>query len=274
MNTETLEGITRRQLITTVAVGGAALAAGAVGGAVLGNTGTLARAESELQKLRALVALYEQLEQVGIDGIIGSAMNIIRTALDTIKTGVRLARDGMSAAENALKNLQALLDNLRGLTDGATAVLNDLSKKFQTAEALISAMLGAAQPVGESIVAFFNAILGKIPLGIGDDIRRTVTALVDLVRAISPTLDAVSNQLLKPLRVLFFPATGDAAVKLNLVDPLKQNLLAPLGKFLADVDSLLERWDTDFVAPVQAALDQRAGVRKQIALLRDEIGLA
>jgi len=274
MEIENPDGITRRQLITTVAIGGAALAAGAVGGAALGNTGTLARAESELQKLRALVGLYEQLEKVGIDSIIASGMNIVRGALDAVKTGVRLARDGVTAAETALKNFQAILDGLRGLTDAATTVLNDLAKKFQAAEALVVAMLGAARPLAESIVAFFDAILGKIPLGIGDDIRRTVNAIVDLIRAIPITQDTVSNQLLKPMQTLFFPATGNAAVKSNLVDPLTQNLLTPLKKFLTDVDTLLERWDKDFAAPVQAALDQRAGVRKKITMLRDDIGLA
>ncbi len=39
MEAENSDGITRRQLITTVAIGGAALAAGAVGGAALGNSG-------------------------------------------------------------------------------------------------------------------------------------------------------------------------------------------------------------------------------------------
>ncbi len=134
-------------------------------------------------------------------------------------------------------------------------------------------MLGTALPLAEAIVSFFNSLVQKIPFGIGDEIRRAINALIDLVRAIPTTVDALLNQLLKPLRDMFFPGTGDPVVKLNLFDPITQNLLTPLKKFLTDVENLIDRWEKDFAKPVQDALDQRAKVRKQIAALRKDIGL-
>ena len=62
--------LTRRQLLTTAAGGGAALAVSALGGAAIGSVLTRAEYEIELTKLRALVALYEQLERVGLDAIL------------------------------------------------------------------------------------------------------------------------------------------------------------------------------------------------------------
>lgn len=269
----TNSGITRRQMLVTAGVGGAALVAGAVGGTAV-TAAMRAEAELELIKLRTLVALYEQLEKIGIDAIVGAGMSIVRGALDAVKAGVRLARDGVTAAENALRNFQALVDNLRGVADAATRVLTDLTSKFKTAESFVVAMLGTALPLAEAIGNFFNALIAKIPFGIGDDIRRAITALTDLVRAIPTVVDALLNQFLKPVRDMFFPTTGDATVKTNLVDPITQNLLAPLKKFLTDVETLIDRWENDFAKPVQNALDQRAKISKQIAEARRDIGLA
>ncbi len=268
----TADGITRRQLLLNATIGGAALAVGALGGAAVSGTATRAQVELELVKLRALVALYEQLEKVGIDAIVATGMNVVRGALDAVKAGARLARDGITAAENALKNFQALLTSLRGLADAAGRILADLSQKLQTAQTSVAAMLGAALPLAEAIANFFNSLIQKIPFGIGDDIRRAINALVDLIRALPATVDGLSNQFLKPLRDTFFPAAGDPAVQAVVVDPITQNLLTPLKKFLTDVETLAERWDKDFVKPTQDALDQRAKIRKQIVALRQDIG--
>ncbi len=224
--------LTRRQLITTVAAGGAALVVTGLGGAAVGSVMTTAQYELELIKLRALVALYEQLERVGLDAILAAGMNIVRGALEAVKGGVRLLRDGIAAAETALKNFQALLDTLRGAATGVGQVLSDLSSKFHAAEGIVVAVLGTALPLAESIAGFFKTLVDKIPFGIGDDIRRAVTALVDLIRAIPTMIDTTTNQLLKPLRDAFFPASGDPAVKANLIDPIAQNVLEPLKKML------------------------------------------
>lgn len=270
---EAENGITRRQLIVTAAAGGVGLLAGAVGGTSI-TTASRAGAELELVKLRALVALYTQLEKVGIDAIVAAGMNVVKGALEAVKGGVRLARDGIAAGETALKNFQAMLDSLQGFVDAAARALNDLAQKFKAAESLVVSTLGSAAPLAEAIGKFFNALLDKIPFGIGDDIRRALNALTDLIRAIPSTVDALLNQMLKPLREMFFPAVGASQAKTNLVDPINTSLLAPLKKFLDDTDALAMSWDKDFVQPVQTALDERAKIRQQIVALRNDIGLA
>ncbi|MBI3537175.1 MAG: hypothetical protein HY070_06430, partial [Chloroflexi bacterium] len=130
-------GITRRQLI----VGGVSFAAG-WGTAQVTQLPLNAQQQIELAKLRALVALYEQLEKVGVDAIIQTGMNIVRGALETVKGGVRLMRDGITAIETALKNFQAALDALKAAANIAGAVLDDLLQKFRLAEGFVVGALG------------------------------------------------------------------------------------------------------------------------------------
>ncbi len=267
-------GLTRRQVITTAAAGGAALVVSGLGGAAIGSAATTAQYELELVKLRALVALYEQLERVGLDAILAAGMNIVRGALDAVKGGVTLLRDGVAVAETALKNFQATLDALGAAANAAGQALGDLAEKFHAAEGIVVAVLGTATPLAESIGGFFNALLAKIPFGIGDDIRRAVNSLIDLIRAIPTVIDTLTNQLLAPLRENFFPTRGDPAVKANLIDPIAKNVLEPLKKTLSDVATLVDHWEKDLATPVQAALTDRQTIRDQIAAYKKQNGIA
>ncbi len=267
------EGITRRQLLLGATAGGAALAATALGGAAVGGLTTRAEYEVELTKLRALLALYEQLERVGLDAVIATGMNVVRGALETVKSGVSLVRQGVTAAQNALATLWGLLDSLKAEVDRANQGLNGLMQNFNSAQSLIGGALGTAQPLADSIRSFFNAILDKIPFGVGDNLRGGIDALVTLIQSIPTAVQTVIAQLIKPLTDTFFPASGTPQVQTSVVDPISQNLLLPLTKFLADVENLITRWQDDFTKPVQAALDQRASIRKQIEDYRNQNNL-
>lgn len=266
--------LSRRQFLTMATVGGVGMTATAIGGALVGGQAAqdaanieLTQARARLEKYAQLIALYEQLEKVGIDSIIATGMNVVRGALDAVKAGIQIIRAGIAAVETALKNFLTLLESLRSPADLVTRALADLAQRFKAAESVVTAALGAALPLAEAIANFFNALLQKIPI-VGDEIRRATNALSELVRAIPATVDTVTNQLLKPLRDNFIPASGDPTVKLNLVDPTIKNLLDPLKKFLSDVETALARWENDFAKPAQTALDERAKIRKQIAMLR------
>jgi hypothetical protein len=256
--------MTRRQMLVAATAGGAALAAGALGGGAVGAFATRAEYELELKKLQTLVALYAQLEKVGIDAIILTGMNIVGGALGTVKAGMRLVRDGIATVQGALKAFQDKLDDLRKATEGATQVLTDLQQRLLAAQALIGGALGSALSLTESIRNFFNSLIDKIPFGIGDNVRRAIDALVNLIRAIPSTIDVITAQLLKPLNDFFFAGNSKPAVQTSLFDPIVNNLLKPLDQFLGDVETALNRWEADFAKPVQGALEQRAQIRSQI----------
>jgi len=271
-DTHPSDSMTRRQLLIAAGAGAVGIAAGAWGIAQIPDE-TRARVETEIEKLRALVKLYEQLEKIGLDNILASALNVMRGLFDALKAGIRLVRDGIAVAQTAWKNFQALLAGLKTAADGAANALAELQKKFRAAESVVVAALGAVSPLAESIANFFAALIQKIPFGIGDNIQRAVTALVDLVRAIPPTIETLTTQLLKSLSDTFFPQTGKTAFSATVMDPITTSLLSPLEKFLSEVESAITRWETEFAKPIQNALDERKIVRKQIAEYRQQFNV-
>jgi hypothetical protein len=272
----TSDAISRRQFLRMTAVGGAGIAVSAVGGALVGGQAVkeaadveLAQARARLERYAAVIALYEQLEKVGIDNIVAAGMNVVRGVFDALRASIEIIRNGIAAVETAVKNFQAALESLRGGADAVARAVTDLSQKSKVAEGIVIGIIGVALPLAQSIAGFFNAVLSKIPF-VGEDLRKGAAALSDVIRVIPTVVDAAMNQLLRQLHDLFFPLSGDPGVKTTLFDPIGKNLLEPLKKFLSDVESAMARWESDFAAPAQSALDARAKIRKQIVMIRQE----
>ncbi len=271
------DSMSRRNFLLTATIGGVTVAATAIGGAAIGNTLSRSEAQVELAKLRTLITLYESLDRVNVDALIAASINGTRGAFEALKTGAQILRAGIINLETALRNFQGVLDNLfnalREIANGIANLLANLTQKFKAAEGPIVAVIGATLPLAEAIANFFNTLLSKIPFGVGEEIRRALNALVDLVRAIPSTVDAVANQI-KPLRETLLPANGDSLVKANVGDPLARFLIDPLKKFLTDAEALADQWEREFVKPGLAALDERAKIRKQIAQFKQENNLS
>src|SRR5438128_901632 len=72
-------GISRRKFLIGAGAGGLALAGTAVGGALIGSGFATPDVErlKELVKMRALVALYDELEQAGLDGLVSGGIAVI-----------------------------------------------------------------------------------------------------------------------------------------------------------------------------------------------------
>ena len=264
-------GMSRRKLIVGAAAGGVLLVGGAAG--AMNLTANRAQLEAHIAKLQGLIKLYEQLDKVGIEGIVGSGMALVRTALDVVKAGVRLMRDGITAVEAAIKNFQSALDTLKNAANNISQLLNDVTQKLRIAEGAVVGVLGTAIPLAESIAGFFRSLISKIPF-VGADINRAVDTLVEFIRAVPTALTMISSQLLAPLRDMFFPLAGDSMAKTRLFDPIIQNVLEPLKKFLTDIENMIDKWENGFSKPVQDAINQRESIRKQIVAYRNDIGMA
>jgi hypothetical protein len=272
--------LSRRQAVTALGVGAVALTATHLG--VAYEAGQLAKQApeqaasdlaKEVEKLKGLVALYETLEKIGIDAIISGAMSVFKGFLDTLRGGVGLLRAGVSGAEGALNSFQntfaAIRDGLKAAEDG----VNNIAALLNNAEVFIGDATTPAKPLVEQVRQFFDDLLGKIPFGVGDNIRHAIDGIVGLVVAIPSGIAAVSSKLIQPLRTGWFSADSAKNIQGALLDPITQNVLEPLKKFLGDVDQTLAHWQGDVATPVQAALDQRDAVRKQIAQYKEQHNL-
>jgi hypothetical protein len=276
--------LSRRQFVTGAALGGGAgllLAAGSgfaawqfgqTAGSVSGRLEALA-SEAEITKLKGLVMLYEALEQVGLDAIAALGIGAVGGLLQGMEGGVRLLEKGTREVESALKGFTALFPAIREGITWAEGLVSSLSDKLVQLQAAIGSAASSAKPLTDAMGDFFNFVLGLLPADAQKSVRDTLARIEAVITSIPEAVEGLNNRLLTPLRQNWFSDESARNLETTLVAPITTGLLDPLEKHLADLANLFDQWETGLAKPVQAALDRRQTIRKQITRYRQEHGL-
>lgn len=276
------EPISRRELLVGLVAGGAALAGSSVAagvwagnrGVAVGKAAGKAEALVEVARLRDLLNLYERLENVGLDDIVTAAMSAVGAALRGLEAGVKLLRDGIQLVDEVLARFEALAPLLRSGLRIVEGLVHAIAERLEALRALVSEILGRAEPLADGLGGLFSNLLDLLPLGVGERIRAVLTNIQELFGKLPGMIEAFQTWLFGPLRADWFPEEEGTGIEFSLFGPIRSRLLQPLASFLDDVVRVLDRWESEMVGPVQTALDQRQAIRQEISQYRRDHGLA
>jgi hypothetical protein len=276
------EGMPRRRFLQGALVGGVAgLAVGAGGGLVAWETGTAAgRVAAELEatvealKLKGLLALYENLEKIGLDAIVSTGVAAVGLLLEGVETGSLAIKTGLDTVEGLLLDFEAAFPTIRAGIEWTEGAVSAFADKLQALEDAIERVLDKAQPITEALGSFFNFVLDLLPFGYGDRVRATLDRIDDIVTSIPEAVEGINAKLLKPLRRDWFSEEEGKGLKGGLIDPIVTGLLDPLEAFLGKLADLVGSWEEKLAGPVQRAIGERDAIREQIARYKEEEGLA
>ncbi len=268
--------VSRRQFLTTVAVGGVALVASNAATALLaldrGADGGESRARTELlpqlTRLRDLLALYERLEKVPLDSLVRAGISAVGLVLRALRQGANLLNAGIELVDMALAQVEAALATLREGTELVEGVVDNLIQRVTSLWALLSEVTGVAIPIAEAVGAFFSNILEKIPFGVGAKIKQIIEWLQELVASLPEGLANIKARLLAPLRTEWVDTDSSESLEVRLLSPLRANVLGPGRQMIAEIENLASQWETQLEKPVQNALEERAAIRAQISAYR------
>jgi len=278
----TREGMTRRRFLQGALLGGVAgLAVGAGGSVVAWETGTAAgRAAAELEaaaetlKLKGLLALYENLEKIGLDAIVSTGMAAVGLLLEGVETGSLAIKAGLDTVEGLLLDFEGTFPTIQAGIEWTEGVISAFAEKLQALEDAIEGVLQKAQPIPQALGSFFNFMLDLLPFGYGDRIRATLDRLGDIVTSIPEAVEGINTKLLEPLRREWFSEEKGKGLKAGLIDPIVTGLLDPLETFLGKLAELVNSWEEKLAGPAQKAIREREAIREQIARYKTEKGLA
>lgn len=270
-------GWTRRQVIAGTVLGGAVVAGATTGAGVVGTVRGAAAAAAELReeanasldRWQGLVALYERLESVDLDGAITGGLVAVAGALTNVQALTTRIREGLERAETTLAELDeslAVLDN--GLAAAEQAITR-LADAVQALEDRLESVGERVAPLGDALGSFFKGLIGKIPFGVGDRILATVEHVEAVVTTVPEAISSVNTELIGPLRQRFFPREGDN-IRVRLFDPLVAALFDPADRLLGAVTVLTERWEAQLAQPADQGIRARAEIREAIAQYKAE----
>lgn len=275
------EGISRRQLLVGAAAGGAALVSTNLAtGLVAGSLGTRAgqavaqlETEAELIKLRGLLALYENLEQVGIDALLSTGMAALALSLGGLEAGITALEKGVDLVDEGVSALERSFPTIRSGLTIVESLVAGLERRVRRLQDVMAEVQEMVSPLSDAVGSFFSSLVERIP-GVGPSIIDALDRISELVGSLPDAIGEIRTGLLEPLREEWFTDDEERGLKGRLFNPLQESLLEPLEDFLSDLADAVDTWETQLVDPLEDALAQRKAMKKQIADYKEREGIA
>jgi hypothetical protein len=253
-----------------------------VGGTVLATAGYVATrpgrpvedtdggVRSEVSRLQTILSLYEMMDRVGLDRLITTALAALGFSIAGLRLGAMAVRGAVEFIGGIIDRFEAAVPQILAGIDAAEGFLQAIDRHLGELERLIGEVMQEAAPLTQAVDRFVQELLGYLPFGMGDRIRRTTQEMAALIGLLPAGLGILRTGLFSPMRA-WFPTEDGADLRAQLFTPARTELLEPTRVLLDDLIQFADRWESEMAGPVEAALAQRAEVRSQIVAYQQGI---
>jgi hypothetical protein len=264
--------LTRRQILTRLAVGGSVLA-------TVGYVATRPEraaentdegVRGEMARLQTILSLYEMMDRVGLDRLMTTALAALGFSITGLRLGAVAIRGAVDFITAVIDRFEAAVPQILAGIDVAEGLLQTIDRHLSELERLIGEVMQETAPLTQAVDRFVQELLGYLPFGIGDRIRRTIQEMAALVGLLPVGLRTLRTGLFAPIRA-WFPVEEDADLRAQLFTPARAELLEPTHALLNDLIQFADRWESEMAGPVEAAIAQRAEVRDQILAYHQQL---
>ena len=228
---------------------------------------TLAAANTRLTDSAALVGLYDQLDAVGLDGVVDNGLGLVTGALAALAGPAATLRGGVDGARGLLANFESVLPDFKD----AMAWLGEQVVKLKVGlwaveSSAQSTMKSAVSGMAAVFGGFAGFVLDHLPFNIGEQVRNTLTAVQGVLTGTTDMTDAAADKVL--LKISKHVDDGPQNWGATLVTPLRDQTLAPADAVLTAVAGADSTYTAGLKDPATAALAQRRALREQITAFR------
>ncbi len=256
-------GMDRRQFLGGAAAGGAVVAL--TGGLVLWQltSAHTAALEKEIGILRELLALYEEMDNLGLDDRVREGIRAVGGILETVGSIAERLREAIRSARTALLEFQSRFPGLHEAVRWLKDALLSFSQKLTALENEVNEFLGLTNPVAETVGGFLAKVLDWLPGTFGRQVRGGLERMGEILAALPAFLQGLFTRILEPLED-WFNSRSDAGLNGWLVNPLLNNVLDPAEMLVERVLELVNAWNERLAHPSEQALARRSELRAEI----------
>lgn len=222
-------------------------------------------ARNRLGVLGGLVALYQQLDDADVGGILENGLGAVGEKIGELIGGTPALSAGIAASELALGQVESHIPRLesgRAWVDAQGARLGGFYGEVETR------LQQAVERVGDflALLADWFAGLRKwLPFGVGDKAADVMGALTSLLAETPATISGLDDHVARPLDVWLSRIDGEPALTRILVRPVRDEVLARARTTVDQAGTVATTWESYLAAPTRAALANRQTLRQQIA---------
>lgn len=263
--------IGRRRFLGAVAGGALVAATGGLAVWQLGAAHTAAL-EEEAAVLRRIVALYDEMDEAGLDGAVERGLALVGSLMERIRGPATALLGAIHTARSALLDFQARFPSLQLGFQWLQGNLSTLSQRLLGLENEVNQAMGLSGPFAETLGGFLAEVADRLPVGTAQRVRGGLERMGEIVTAIPSLVQGLYTRILEPMEG-WFSHQDTAGLNGWLVNPLLETVLDPAQALAQDVLDLAEAWDAEWAAPIEEHLHQRRSLREEIAHLRQERGL-
>ncbi len=225
-------------------------------------------ARNRLGVLGGLVALYQQLDEADMGGIVENGLGAVGEKLGELLGGTPSLLAGLDAGDRALGEVEAhlpLLENGRMWLDAQGSKLRGF---YGEVENRLQQAVERAGDFFEMLASWFDSLRRWLPFSAGEKAAEVMRSMTALLAEMPGTISGLDTNLAQPLDVWLRRDEGQPALTRQLVKPLREGVLAEARTTADRANTVSTVYEQQLAAPSRAALNNRQTLRQQIAEYR------
>lgn len=231
----------------------------------------LASANERASLLAGLVALYEQLEEVELDGMLASGVTAVTESITGLLDEIPGLETSLETGRLALAEVEAHLPVLENGRSWLALHLGKLELFYQQIEALLHEAVEAAGPFLAMINDWFAGVKKWLPFGLGQKAATIMQSITVLLIETPGTVSGLNSNIAQPLDVwLARDDQNDYQLTGRLIKPLRDDVMARTNETFVKARQIDATFTAQLKEPAATAVANKQSIRELIATYRQE----
>lgn len=225
----------------------------------------LDEARHRLGILGGLVALYQQLDDADMGGIIENGLGAVGEKIGELMGGAPALMAGLDAGDLALGEVEAHLPLLENGRSWLEAQGSKLRGFYGEVESRLQQAVDRVGDFFEMLASWFESLRRWLPFSAGEKAAEVMRSLTALLAEMPATISGLDTNLAQPLDVWLRREEGEPALTRRLVKPMREGVLTQARTTAERANTVGTVYEQQLAAPSRAALTNRQTLRQQIA---------
>lgn len=224
----------------------------------------------QLERAQALNALWQSLDDIGLDDLLASGLGVVGGLLTGVLGVVGLLQTGLVAGRAALESFTRSLPGpqagIRWLQEQVSALADALEWLGEQVQRAVEPV----EPYTEMIASFVLWVLSRLPFGAGEKARAGMEAMQSVISSLPTLIDGINTGVLNPLAD-WFGQNEEKSLSGILLKPISDGVIKPANDMLVKFSGFQNSYQEELAGPVGQALTERAAIRAQIQQLQAQM---